>query len=412
MAKREYKLPNYGDLNKEQDKVLALPKDGQFLIVGGPGTGKSVVALLRASKSQDDKDYIFLTFNHVLNTATKQVVPFNLESDSCTRWLYRLQYCLTGKWMPETEDYKADYKKISNDFENFSSNNFQNINTNFPEKSNTRRDFHKWLMSLKGKNLTEKFENLHFIIDEAQDMPPGFYEALQSLGCKNFFIVADQNQQITEDNSSRQELTDVLALEAEDVIELKENFRQKGNLKIAELAQYFYTDISSPKPDLPTGISIDTAILYEYEWVNSCVEMILNEADRNNDKLIGLFVATDTKREDYVKKLNNMDILRDNEKPIIESYTSQEEQVNIDFSSTGIVVLCDKSVKGIEFDIVYIVLDGFNLSGDDYTNLKKRFYVMTSRAKEKLIILKSKIYSGKIDTIFPDDKSILIRDSI
>jgi len=56
MAKREYKLPNYGDLNKEQDKVLALPKDGQFLIVGGPGTGKSVVALLRASKSRDDNN--------------------------------------------------------------------------------------------------------------------------------------------------------------------------------------------------------------------------------------------------------------------------------------------------------------------------------------------------------------------
>lgn len=415
MEKREYKLPDYDELNKEQDKILALPKDGQFLIVGGPGTGKSVVALLRASNLRNDKDYIFLTFNHVLNTATKQLVTFPLESEPSVSWFYCLQYCLTGAWMPETEDYKPDYEIISNYFASYASERFNNINTNFSEKKDTRREFYNWLISLNGDDLPKKFENLHFIIDEGQDIPVGYYEALQSLGCENFFIVADQNQQITEDNSSRQELTDALALEVEDVIELKTNYRNTN--KIAKLSEYFFTDISSPKPEIPNIDSDDEIpILYEYEHVNSCVEMILNNADRMNDKLIGLFVATETKRDDYVKKLNNTEIARDNEKPIVESYTSEDGRINktanIDFSHSGIVVLCDKSVKGIEFDIVYIVLDGFKLPTSDDIDLKKRFYVMTSRAKKKLIILKSKMHFDKVDTIFPEDESILIRDSI
>ena len=58
MAKRYFKLPRVQDLNKGQDSVLMLPKKGQHLIVGGPGTGKSVVALLRVIKCRDENDYI------------------------------------------------------------------------------------------------------------------------------------------------------------------------------------------------------------------------------------------------------------------------------------------------------------------------------------------------------------------
>jgi DNA helicase-2/ATP-dependent DNA helicase PcrA len=48
MAKREFNLPGIQDLSKEQEDARALPKQGQHLIIGGPGTGKSVLALLRS----------------------------------------------------------------------------------------------------------------------------------------------------------------------------------------------------------------------------------------------------------------------------------------------------------------------------------------------------------------------------
>ena len=70
MAKRRFELPGIQDLSKEQEAARALPKEGQHLIVGGPGTGKSVLALIRARRHQrDGDDYLFLVFNHLSTAA-------------------------------------------------------------------------------------------------------------------------------------------------------------------------------------------------------------------------------------------------------------------------------------------------------------------------------------------------------
>lgn len=377
MSKRKFKLPNIEDLTKDQDKVLRLPHDGQFLVVGGPGTGKSVVALLRMLKFQQKDDYIFLTFNHVLNSATTQWVNGSLKSDTLNSWFYSMQYNLTKNYMPEIESHRPDYDLVIETFDAL----------DLPLKSE------------------------HLIIDEGQDMPRQFYESLMCLGYKNFFIVADQNQQITEDNSSRQELTDTLDLDVDEVIELTENYRNTS--PIALLSQSFYTDISSPPPVIPDRPSINTPVLFEYKLVKNCVEMILREADKDDSKLIGLIVANDIKREDYVKQLNKIDINRDNDKPAVSTYANISKQsVNINFSYGGIVVLNSKSVKGIEFDVVYIVVDGFKVYNNDINTIKKQFYVMTSRAKDKLFLFKSELYRDGVDEIFPEDENLLKREKI
>ena len=378
MAKRKFELPGIEELNKDQDKVLRLPHDGQFLIVGAPGTGKSVVALLRTLKYQHENNYLFLTYNKVLKSATIQCIESQFESDTILSWYYKLHQKLTNTYTPEIKKFNPDYERIIKTYEELDL-----------EETNAH----------------------HLIIDEGQDMPPQFYESLMSLGYKNFFIVADQNQQITNDNSSRLELTDLLCLEPKAVIELKENYRNTS--PIAKLAQYFHTDAASPKPEIPNKPSLDTPILYEYGLVDSCVKMILREADRDNSKLIGLIVATDVKREDYINRLNKTDVNRDNKKPIVSTYASQIKQdVNINFGQGGIVVLCDKSVKGIEFDIVFIILDGLQLYQNDIGNIKKRMYVMTSRAREKLVIFKGISCNKVIGDLFPEDESILARGSI
>lgn len=378
MAKRRFDLPGIEELNKDQDKVLRLPQDGQFLVVGGPGTGKSVVALLRTLKYQIDNKYLFLTYNHVLRAATIQCIKSQIKSDTAWSWYYKLLYGLTNEFVPETDDYKPDYEKIIQIFDEFD---------------------------------LEKAKDFYLIIDEGQDMPQGYYDSLMTLGYENFFIVADQNQQITDENSSRQELTDMLGLNVEDVIELRTNYR--NDTPIALFAKYFYTDKASPPPDIPDRPSLDTPFLYEYELVDSCVEMMLREADRDNSKLIGLIVATDTKRDDYVKRLNRIDISRANEKPLISSYKQSDKgNVNIDFGQGGIVVLNDQSVKGIEFDVVFIVLDGFKLFQNNTHSMKKRLYVMTSRAKKKLVLFKGISCDKAVSDLLPEDESILKRDSI
>lgn len=370
MAKRVFELPRLDQLTKDQRKVLRLPADGQYLIVGAPGTGKSVVALMRLQKLADVANVHFLTFNHVLNHANKCLVNKELIDNMHTAmsWLYTLHWNTCKKYIPEDSDYQPNYAVTIENFENAKVN-------------------------LNGYSL---------IIDEGQDLPKGWYEAVESLNIENFFVVADQNQQITEQHSSRLELEACLGLDANEVIELKENWR--NSTPIAVFCRYFYTDNASPKPVIPNRPSADIPILYEYDNLNKVKEQILREYDFDPTKLIGIFVANETKREHWAKVLAQDSEPRTYPSPVITTYfAAQKGSVNIDFDKGGIVVLNDKSVKGIEFDTVFIQTDGFKHIAGNQESLKKRLYVMASRAREKLYLFKSQVQNSILEEILPPE---------
>jgi len=407
--KRKFELPLFEKLNKEQSRILKFPEDGQFLIVGGPGTGKSIVALLRSKKYQQNKiDYQFLVYNHVLNAATNQLASSSLKSWTLQSWLW-IQFFRIFSWdtpKDRNNDKKADYKAILDFLQD-------------------------------EKQYTYNESTLHIIIDEGQDAPKELYDTLWHMGIVNFFIVADQNQQITDDNSSRKELEDILGIETNNVIELTKNYRNSD--RIAIFAQHFYTDPSSPPPDIPhEKPSLDTPTLYEYQENSICAKLILRHYDKDTRKLIGVITNDTSTREVYMQLLNSIDVKLDNKRANISTYSSDTENklvayeyqrrdyrqdgfvtvspklghrsVDINFSEGGIVVLTDKSVKGLEFDIVFIVVDDFNIYNNDLDVMKKRFYVMSSRAMEKLVLLKDKNYLGNIETILPNEETILKRE--
>jgi superfamily I DNA/RNA helicase len=374
MAKRIFELPRQDQLTKDQRKVLRLPAEGQYLIVGAPGTGKSVVALLRLQALANTENVHFLTFNHVLNHANKYLVDdsFETKMNSAMSWLYSLHWNACRQLIPEENDYQPNYDQVIKNFE-------------------------KHGLKLDGHSL---------IIDEGQDLPPAWYEAVESLHIENFFVVADQNQQITEHHSSRIELETCLALDSDDVIELKENWR--NTMPIATFCSYFYTDKASPKPAIPDRPSVNIPILYEYDILDKVKEQILKEYDFDPSKLIGVFVANNLKREDWVKRLAKDDSSRNNPSPVIMTYSAyQKGNVNIDFGQGGIVVLNDMSVKGIEFDTVFIQTDGFQNKSGNEESLKKRLYVMSSRAREKLYLFKSQVQNSVLEAILPPEGEVI-----
>jgi len=378
MAQRQFKLPGVDQLNKDQDKVLRLPEDGQYLIIGGPGTGKSVVALLRTLKYLKNNNYIFLTYNKVLLSSCLQLVQRNLRSRTLTSFIYKEYSKQFSKATPEIKKYIPDYEQIIKDFE----------------------------------KLNKDPISLHLIIDEGQDMPPKYYEALIHLGIENFFIVADQNQQITDQNSSIKELANILGLEYEIVKDNELNVNYRNSHPIALFASEFYTDPASPPPDLPppSKTSLGTPVLYKYSYFQDCVKAILQEADKDTRNLIGVVVANDRIRDKFIKSIEKVDIQLDNQKPIISTYTGSDKiPPNIDFTQRGIIVLNDKSIKGLEFDIVFIILDGFKIHNNDTLSMKKRFYVMSSRAIKKLILFQNENDVCGVEKIMPTDENILKR---
>ena len=148
MAKRRFDLPGIQALSKEQEAARALPKEGQHLIVGGPGTGKSVLALIRTRRHhRDGDDYLFLVYNHLLNRASGQLFGEGLKSETWIGWFSRMFRETTGKPVPLRSPRPGSaFKPI--DWDGVDS----------------------IIQSLPGPN--GDLERPHLVIDEGQDMPP------------------------------------------------------------------------------------------------------------------------------------------------------------------------------------------------------------------------------------------------
>ena len=60
-------LPSYDDLDESQDAVLFLPLEGNWLITGPPGTGKSVMSLFRLQRMNNQGNQTeLLVYNRCL----------------------------------------------------------------------------------------------------------------------------------------------------------------------------------------------------------------------------------------------------------------------------------------------------------------------------------------------------------
>ncbi len=393
MSKRRFALPGIHDLSKEQDTVLALPDEGCHLIVGGPGTGKSVVALLRARRySRNGVPYRFLVFNHILHQASRQLFDGDLASETWMGWFHALFREITGESLP---------RHASGD-----GNGFQPIDWNGAENI------------VAAMSCVPEFERPFLVIDEGQDMPPQFYGCLVNLGFENFFVVADQNQQITDQNSSRAEIANELGLGANDVIELTVNYRNAW--PIARLARAFDTgDPATPPPALPErpaagGAPTPQLYLCADGSLERIAKGILRLADRDPRQLIAVLAPSNAVRERYVNALGTVDIRLDNPRPEARTFHGQHRP-ELAFDQGGILVINAQACKGLEFDTVVLAdIHEHYVRASDPDPTKRLFHVMVARARERVLLL-MRCDAGRarlVDGILPTDRSVLERDAL
>ncbi len=383
MAKRRFELPGIQDLSKDQDRVLELPKEGQHLVVGGPGTGKTIVALLRARRHERDGDcYEFLVYNHLLKGASTGLFGGELSGNTWTAWFFRQFREITGQAVPKRPAPNPGA--------------FEPIDWN---------------------GMAEIVRGCHpitdapfLVIDEGQDMPPQFYHTLVDLGYERFFVAADQNQQLTEEHSSVQDIAAALAIEPGNIIELKENYR--NSRPVARLAQAFRTgDPTSPPVDLPTT-SGAAAVLYDYapEGFADCCGLILKFVDRDPAKLVGVIAPNNKVRQRYVDGLRDAARCLDNGAPRIETFFG-EHRPAVRWDEGGVLVINAQTCKGLEFDVA-VLSDIDAHYAPDLDALKKRFYVMVARARNQVLLLRRRGRSSDVDSSLPNDKGVLKREEI
>lgn len=354
-------LPKWEELSKdEQIPIVNLPLEGNFVIIGGPGTGKTILALYRAARwksvhKDKEEEVKFLVYNRPL----RQYISDAIETmelpessvDSWFRWLFRFYRIASGRSIPTLGAYEYDFAKIEEFFQ---------------------------------KNTTKFFNYL--ILDEAQDFPPPLLRILNSIS-ESVTVFGDSQQALDNELSKTADLTHAFGAERR-VFYLSQNYR--NTKEISDLAHIFYTGNAD---DIPARSRLrgSKPRFIRVGDINKTTEIISTYAENNPSQTIGVFLHTTQKLIKYFNIFEQKGIKH------LQMYKAESDlgPKHFSFDSPGIKMMTFSSMKGLEFDAVFIPeIDDSKFDTKD-TFLLKRMYVGSTRAKKNLTF----IASSDIETI-------------
>jgi DNA helicase-2/ATP-dependent DNA helicase PcrA len=364
------KLPTESQLSREQREVMNAPTEGTILVVGPPGSGKTVVAVLRERALNRRKALVTsVVFTNVLSQYTGSG-----NGSTFHKWLPQWWRTCTGSRFPATtitddngdSQWQLDYATAA---------------------------------ELAAGALMPRFRSKghwgHLILDEAQDFPPSAHKLLFLVQQRVFHdtpeddrpsicILADENQRLTAHNSTIRQIRAAHPLLTDDEeYLLRRNYR--NTRQIAEFAAHFYVGLESGKPDLPTTEGSLPRVIRAP--LDASVDRVVTHAKNHADQEVGVLVRYDRTRRKVFNKLE----FRLRQSGIkVQTYGSRSKEhddaTKLKFGKAGVVtVLCFSSAKGLEFDTVFLPeLQTLPLGDGQTDHLRMNLYVMASRARREL----------------------------
>jgi superfamily I DNA/RNA helicase len=358
------RLPAYQDLSREQDRVNNLPLDDSYLVVGPPGTGKTVMALYRAKMLTAKQVKVsLLMFSRLLSQYIGDAAEsLDLEAAIRTfhRWFLDFYSSSYGRKYPEVSKFTPDWTAI-----------LKQVATEPPP----------------ARSLA------HLIVDEGQDLASGFFLVARHLA-QTLTVFADENQRINEDNSTLDTIRAYTGIQK--LHKLTRNYR--NTKEIAALAACFYTGLESGIPVPPTR-SGDLPVLLGHPSARETIDYILRFERNHPDLEIGVLVPT--------KRVQSRlwYLLEGKARNPVERYVGGKgaKSEPLSFGRPGIKVICYASAKGLEFDAVF--LPELQECAQDMSRPEARmiFYVLISRAREHLFLCYSGKGAPKIVEAFPKE---------
>ena len=263
------RLPAYQQLSKEQDEINNLPLDGSYLVVGPPGTGKSVMALYRAQLYKRlGRPVRLIVHSRLLSQYTERATD-ELEIAAVVQTLhswwtgfYRSVY---KRPPPQTEPYVFDWQTI-----------LVEVAEDPPQADSIP----------------------YLIIDEGQDLPKEFYVVARHLA-ENMTVFADDNQIVTTNNATIEEIRRYGRF-GSSTHELTRNYR--NTKQVAALASHFQqhenlTGAALPPAERPTPVA------FTHQTLNEAVQQIARFERANSDLEVGVFVPTRRLQTQFLNRL-------------------------------------------------------------------------------------------------------------
>ena len=336
-----FQLPKYHELTDDQRKILNVPNDRNMIVQGPPGSGKSVLAIYKASNlAAAGTKTLLLMFNNPLRQYTKAALAsLRCEAQVYTyhAWLWSIYESVPQSNQPR-KGYDWDFQRVA-------------------------ADFQKW-----------GFGYDHILVDEAQDFPEELLRALTIAG-KNISLFMDDQQQIgVKKGASVKQALRLLGVKAPHSV--SENFR--NTIEILEFAKLYQSEADDEFEAVRHGSKPNFVQCGSDEARGH----VLGNIIRNNSTgMIGVF-ADDKSEADLLAESIEKEI---GPKPEVFKYSSSNQ--NLDFEKPGVYVVPLLAMKGLEFDTVVLPhVEQMRVWGDA-TRKQNTFYVAATRAKRDLYCL-------------------------
>ncbi len=437
------RLPKLRELTEAQKNVyLYAPEDRHVLVSGPPGTGKTLIACLRAEElARQDKPVILGMFNRVLaryseNAGQSAGFTTNTVFMWFQGWWQRcgVRPCQTSTSPILIESPYEDKEKVTaaggrwnpgewKPWWNRRGNPKGAMTVSAEIYARSPEAFTAWRLWQRPPMQEEKSTNIDWeaaaehlleheedidstalnlgtlLIDEGQDFPPGFYKTLKTIcsiarmrGVEHpprCFILADENQQLTEENSTLDEIAATLGIETANRYMLLDNFR--NSREIAELAREFFADVGA-LPHLPKRSSSRPVLVTAKNHAET-VRQIRTWIHNNPGKETGVFVFSEQSRAAVTEALANELKSAGGRRITIQTYSwssrDQNKVSDLIFDAPDVVtVLNMQSCKGLEFDAVFIVdVHEARLANGGADRFRMQMFVATSRAREWVALI-------------------------
>lgn len=381
------RFPKISELDKDQSAIYnGAPPEGTVLIVGPPGTGKSVIAFHRAHLLQQlGRRPRVIMYNKVLAryTSGRGNVASKVKVSTLHSW--------AGGWWSGI--VRRGYARLPTVAGDGYALDWAAMQVEAVRKASSQGG-------------AEVVNWGHLVIDEGQDFPPSMYACLQlTMNVANASgaepklaatVLADENQRLTPTkNSTINEIRQNLGLHAGDrnVFSLKKNYR--NTREVAEFAGCFYVGLPTGKPDTPTRtgdrpvVSLVAADNHK-KFLSACAEKIAMYAKLRRTEEIAVLVMREAIRGSMVNRLKAR---LHGDAIAIQSYSSSDEEFKdadvLAFDKPGhVTVLNAASAKGLEFDAVFVIDPGALMSaGSADINARMTLYVLCSRARSFLNVM-------------------------
>ena len=342
---------------EEQLDVLEWPLDKPLFVAGPPGSGKTVLAVHRAQMiGEAEPAAVVLTYNRMLRRLMALLSAQNRKMQTHT-----IQP--TGRISTMQSYVWSDYKSRAD--------------TDPPRHPHDRYAY-IWDDMLNVFEQRGCGPNVpHLVVDEGQDLAEGFFAYASRYVSRTLSVFADEDQALANQGTTLKQIKRAANLPNEPIL-LSENHRNTP--EIARLAEHFHSGslpAASVRRSRGGGVprllevpSMDDAAARIAVWQtnqggSTGVIVDQNRTGRTLHQLLGQKLPG-SRVDLYSNSLRN------------------EDQINV--LEDGVTVLNKESVKGQEFDAVFILeLHRFLPCGND--SQRRGMYMMCSRARDDLWLI-------------------------